>query len=420
MNNAELMLKFIEEQNLPEAEKQFNKVKTSSTDDEKFMLAQELSHYGYVKEAIELYEILLRFHPDEGELKLRIAELMIEMDEEDKAYDYLESIGHDDPNYPAALLIEADLYEMQGLYEVSEKKLLQAKEILPNEPIIDYALGELYMTQGRFLEASRSFKLLLTADEQVIAGIDINGRMAEALSAGGAFEEALTYYEKGLLNKQEINLLFGFGLTAFQAGSYKKAIKAFNQLREMDPDYHSLYLYLAQSHEHEEELEDALKAVQAGIALDEFNKDLYFYAGKLSLKLGNEKMAEQYLREALALDPEFIEAAFTLNRLLIHLERYEDVLEICAMFIQEGGGDPQLHWDAAVSHQQLEQYTLALNEYELAYNEYKHNRDFLVDFGYFLMEEGRRKDATRIFKRLADDEPTNEEWIAILDRLEEN
>jgi len=33
-------------------------------------------------------------------------------------------------------------------------------------------------------------------------------------------------------------------------------------------------------------------------------------------------------REALALDPELTEAALTLNKLLLHQERYEDVLEI--------------------------------------------------------------------------------------------
>ena len=209
MNNAERMIKFLEDQNLPEAEKQFKKVKLSSTDDEKYMLAQELSQYGYLEEAKELYEILLNQHPDESELKLRISELLLEMDLDEEVYCYLESINKDDPNYPAALLIEADLYEMQGLYEVSEKKLLQAKEILPLEPVIDYALGELYMSQGRFLEAARCFKLLIEADEQAVGGIELNGRMAEALSAGGAFEEALIYYEKSLAEKLEINVLLG-------------------------------------------------------------------------------------------------------------------------------------------------------------------------------------------------------------------
>lgn len=384
MNNAELMIKYIEDQNLEKAAAEFEKVKRFSSDEEQFMLAQQLFHYGFLDEAKQLYELLLQSHPDESELKLLLVELLIEMNNEDEAYHYLSMIDETDPAYPQALLIEADLYEMQGLYEVSEQKLLQAKELLDNEPVIDYALGELYMSQGRFLEATRSFKLLLDADHQEFSTIDIHGRMAEALSAGGAFEQSLPYYETSLANQMEINVLFGYALTCYQAGVYEKAIKAFNQLKEMDPDYHSLYLYLAKSYEHEEKIKEALEVVESGIALDEFNKELQLYAGKLSLKQGDEMKAEQYYRESLALDPEFTEAAIDLNKLLLHQENYEAVLEITTMFEKEGSGDPQFNWDAAVSLQHLEQYSLALKQYELAYNDLRYNRDFLVDYGYFL------------------------------------
>src|SRR5690606_36037213 len=135
-----------------------------------------------------------------------LAEVLIEMGQDGEALQSLESIREDDPSYPSALLVEADLYEMQGLFEVSENKLLKAKELLPDEPVMDYALGELYMTQGRFLEAARSFSLLLEKEIE-IEGVDINSRMAEALSAGGAFEEALTYYKQSLKNKMDIDLL---------------------------------------------------------------------------------------------------------------------------------------------------------------------------------------------------------------------
>lgn len=416
MNNAELMLKYIEEQNLSKAEKQFKKVKISGTDDEKYMLAQALSQYGYLEESKELYENLLRFYPDEGELKLSLAEVLIEMGQDGEPLQYLESIREDDPSYPSALLVEADLYEMQGLFEVSENKLLKAKELLPDEPVMDYALGELYMTQGRFLEAARSFSLLLEKEIE-IEGVDINSRMAEALSAGGAFEEALTYYKQSLKNKMDIDLLFAYGLTAYQCAQYKLAIKLFKQLLEMDPDYHSLYLYLARCLEQEEKLDEALEVAEAGLSLDEYNKDLHYFAGKLSLKMGDENKAEHFFRQALVLDPEFAEAAISLNSLLIHQEKYESVLEIAEMFFENGGADPQFHWDAAVSYQHTEQYREALNEYELAYNDFKNNQDFLADYGYFLMEEGNRKAAAEIFALLVDIDPANEEWVSLLERL---
>ena len=95
------------------------------------------------------------------------------------------------------MLLLADLYQMEGLYEVSEKKLLKAKSLLPNEVIIDFALGELYAEEGKFVQAIKCYENVLK-NENEIAGVNVNQRIADAISAGGAFEEALPFYEKAL------------------------------------------------------------------------------------------------------------------------------------------------------------------------------------------------------------------------------
>ena len=46
---------------------------------------------------------------------------------EEEAILILEKIHEDDPSFPESLLLLADLYQMEGLYEVSEQKLLKAK-----------------------------------------------------------------------------------------------------------------------------------------------------------------------------------------------------------------------------------------------------------------------------------------------------
>ncbi|MFK4997766.1 hypothetical protein ACI2OX_10780 [Bacillus sp. N9] len=54
MNHAQLMIQYIEEQKLDKAEKQFELVKESSSDEEKFELAEVLSQYGFLEEARQL------------------------------------------------------------------------------------------------------------------------------------------------------------------------------------------------------------------------------------------------------------------------------------------------------------------------------------------------------------------------------
>jgi len=82
-----------------------------------------------------------------------------------------------------------------------------------------------------------------------------------------------------------------------------------------------------------------------------------------------------------------------------------------------GETEPQFMWDAAASYQKLEEYSQALNRYESAYTYYKDTLDFLVDYGYFLMEEGKRGAAVEVFNKLLELDPSNEEFLDVKHRL---
>lgn len=418
MEKVDKIIELIEKGQHEEAMKQQKQILLQGSHEERFVLAEELFQFGFVEEAKALFEKLLEAYPEEGELLVLLAEAHIDLGQEDEAILVLERVQEDDPSFPQSLLLLADLYQMEGLYEVSEQKLQKAKSILPNEIIIDFALGELYAEQGKFLEATRAYEMVLHK-EDVIAGVNVNQRMAEVLSVGGAFEEAMPYYEKALDEKIEINTLFSYAFTALQAGFNRTAIEKFNELKELDPEYHSLYLNLAKAYEREEELENSYQAIKMGIMQDEYNKELYFNGGKLALKLGKEEEAEKLFRESLALDPEFTEAAVTLTKLFLKQERYEDIIEITEMMNDLEEEEPRLLWDAAIAYQQLEEYSQALNKYDSAYTFFKEQPDFLSDYGYFLIEEGKRAEAAEVFNTLIKIEPNNLEYQDIVQRLSE-
>ncbi|MDQ1145262.1 tetratricopeptide (TPR) repeat protein [Bacillus sp. SORGH_AS 510] len=418
MDRVNKIISLLENGQHKEALSEYNVVLNSGLPEEKYLLGEELYQYGFLDEAKALIEDLLKIYPEEGELLVLLGEILVEAGQEEEAILVLEQISEQDANYGQSLLLLADLYQIQGLYEVCERKLLKAKEILPNEVIIDFALGELFSEQGEVTKAMNAYEMVLK-EESEIAGVNIHQRMADLLSSSGAFEDALIYYDKALDEKLEINTLFGYAFTALQAGYNRTAIEKFNELKGLDPEYHSLYLHLAKAYESEEELENSLEAVKEGIKQDEFNKELFFYGGKIALKLGMVEEAEQYIRESLALDPGFTEAALTLNKLFFQQERYEDVVELISQleFIEDE--EPQLLWDAALAFDKLEEYSYALDKYENAYNFFKNNEAFLLDFGYFLIEEGKNDRAAEIFKQLLKEDPTNEEYLDLLERLTE-
>ncbi|WP_240732946.1 lipopolysaccharide assembly protein LapB [Jeotgalibacillus sp. S-D1] len=419
VNASTQMIQYLHEGKLEQALNEFSKIKAGGTDDEKFELAEELFQLGFHEHAKELFQLLIQSYPDEGELKVLLAETLVELDDTEEAILQLDDISKGDEFYPRSLLLAADLYQMQGLYEVSERKLLLANRTLPGEPIIHFALAELYNEQGKFLEAIRHYKEITKAGLEEVAGVQINQRLGECYSAGGAFEESLPYYEKALENNREINTLFGYGFTAFQSAHYQTAIEIFSELVEADPEYHSAYTLLAKAYEHEERLDDAMDAAENGLKADPFNKELYLFAGKLALKQGNEGKSENYLRESIAIDPNYLEAGLLLNRLLIKQERAEDVIELIQHIENAGESDPQFRWDAAKAYEWMEEFDKASNEYTQAYVVYNDHIDFLEDYGAFLLEESRVKEAHTIYAKLVKKDPTNADWLERLERLEQ-
>ncbi|MFB3160293.1 tetratricopeptide repeat protein [Neobacillus sp. 179-C4.2 HS] len=416
MDRVNKIITMLENGQHNEAINEYNVVLTKGQPDEKFLLAEEMFQFGFLAESKALVENLLTIYPEEGELLVLLGEILVDAGDEEQAILELEKISEHDPSFGQSLLLLADLYQVQGLYEVCERKLLQAKDLLPDEVIIDFALGELYSDQGEVTKALKSYEAVLK-EQQEIAGVSIYQRMAELLSASGEFEEALFYYDKAIDQKLEINTLFGYAFTALQAGYNRTAIERFEELKGLDPEYHSLYLHLAKAYEREEELENSLRVIQEGIKQDEFNKDLFFFGGKIAIKLAQPELAERYFREALALDPGFTEAALTLNKLFFQEERYDAVIDLISQldFIEDE--EPQLLWDAALAYDKLEEYSDALDKYKIAYTFFKNNEAFLNDYGYFLIEEGKIDLAAEIFKQLQKGDPTNGEYADLLDRL---
>lgn len=384
--------------------------------DERFLTGELLFSYGFFEEAEQIFKKLLTIYPNEGELLTLLAEILTEKGETDEAILLLEKVNSADDAYPQALLLLADLYESEGLAEVAEQKLLEVKQILQDEKVIDYALGKFYQSQGKYLQALAAFEIAIT-DENLNEQLNINENMAEILSNTGQFEEALPYYKQALANNLEINTLFKYGVTALQAGHNKLAIKKLTELKQLDYEYHSLYLFLAEAYENEGLTEQSLAIIEKGLALDEFNKELYFFGGQLKLKLLAEADAEQYFRQAIALDPTYNEAVIALNKLLRNDERFAEILSLIDYLGEYGEENPQYIWDQAYALEKLERYSEALNKYEVAYTFFKDDEMFLNDYGYFLIEEGKTAKAVEVFKKLLSLNPTNEQYIDILDRL---
>ncbi|MDT1996346.1 tetratricopeptide repeat protein [Carnobacterium divergens] len=417
MSYGEQMIAALQDNQLMEAQDYFQEALAKDLPDELYILADTLYELGFLDETKAIYEQLLKEFPTDDELKIGLAEISIESDEIDEAMDWLLEIEEDSPAYPQALLVSADLYQVQGLYEVSEQKLLQAKEILPEEPILTFALAELYFTMGKYAQAIHGYEELLAQGIDDMTGINLSARCGSAYSAVGDFEQAIPYLETGVEENESTDLLFELGFTYLQNKEFRRTSETLFKLKELDPSYTSLYPYLAKSLEEENQLDKASEVIREGLRVDQFNHELFYYAAQIFLKLDNEEQAETYLEEALALEPESEVIQLALTNLFIKQERFEEsVVAIQKALINEEA-DPQFYWNLAIAYENLEEYDAANEAYQKAYEAFKQNKDFLKAYALFLREEGNLKLTKTVLSEYLALEPTDEEMILLLDEI---
>ncbi|RYL94895.1 tetratricopeptide repeat protein [Sporolactobacillus sp. THM7-4] len=371
--------------------------------------------YGFLDDAEKNYEALLKRYPNDSGLLLQLSELLIDKDEENRAIEYLLKIHPLDENYLSAQVALADLYQLEGLDEVAEKKLLDALKIAPHEPVLLYALGEFYLSTGEAHQAVELFKEVQGNKELADQNIDL--KLAEALSLEGEFEQSLSEYRKGLKKEKTLDGLFGYGVTASRIGQNKTTIKALEELKKLDPGYSTLYPVLAHAYEHEGDLQSALKTIEAGLSEDEFNERLYAEAGDLAVRAHDPDKAVYYYQKLFDSDPENIEALTKLVELKAQEEDYEGIKELLE---GQDPDDPMLIWFLATAYNKTDDLKKAEKYYLDAWPAFADNPEFLEEYGEYLREIGKTGESLEILQKAAKLDPDNHDLILFVERLKQD
>ena len=413
----EQMLQAIQEGDLQQINAQLESFLMNAEPAAHYEVAEALMHYGFLPEADRVFEHLQFLFPEEAQISIDRASVLIELGEEDDALDLLMGVADDAPEYPQALLVLADYYQMQGLFEVAEQRITEALQILPHEPLLQFAKAELLFETGRFTEAVRIYEELYTLDKK-FAGILLAQRLAEVYRAGAAYEKALDFYMEVLEEEVTADLLFGSAYAAFQTEKYELAINQLEDLKELDPDYFSAYLLLAESYAMLEDNKRALTTIKEGLARDEYDKSLYLFAGKMALKNSDPQQAIEFLHEAIALDPEYMEAILILMSVYSTEQRFEDIIVLYEQLHQNEFEWVSLYPFVANAYNEEEQFEKAYEIYKEAYTEFKEDVEFLENYCLFLVEDGKREEAKKIAERLVQLQPSEQQWTDLLEQFE--
>ncbi|WP_238987919.1 tetratricopeptide repeat protein [Exiguobacterium sp. OS-77] len=393
------------------------KLEKTGTDEDRLAVADLYIELGLSDRAVDLLAPLYVEYAGNAGVALLLAECYIDLDREEEAISVLEQVDTTDSEYgPRSLVLLADLYQSQGLDEVALAKLKEARNLAPDEPLLAYGLAELYMTLGAFDQAVPLFAEIAERPE-LRAELPLDALYAESLAMTGQFEDAIPLYERAVAERSDLHTLFGLAMTAHRVGQHQKAVETFQQLIAQDPDYTSAYVPYAESQAELGLTKEALNVIKQGMERDDYNDELRTMEALFLLKLGDRAGSVQALREALALNPESIVAAERLLSLLAEDGDHEAMIETISA-IEEHVTAPILTWYRARALYALEEYTQAMENYAIVEGAFTEDALFLKEYGFALVEEGRREEGQRLLRRAAMLTPEDNELVDYVERMD--
>ncbi|WP_173218080.1 MULTISPECIES: tetratricopeptide repeat protein [unclassified Streptococcus] len=385
MNNSQQMLQALEEQDLTKAEHYFAKALENDSSDLLYELATYLEGIGFYPQAKEIY---LKIVEDFPELHLNLASIASEDGQIEEAFAYLEEIQADSDWYVSALLLKADLYQLEGLTDVAREKLLEALSY-SDDPLLILGLAELDSELENYQEAIQGYAQLDNRSIYEQTGISTYQRIGFAYAQLGKFETATEFLEKALELEYDDLTAFELASLYFDREEYQKAVLYFKQIDTISPDFEGYEYGYSQALHKEHQVQEALRIAKQGLEKNPFETRLLLAASQFSYELHDASGAENYLLTAKEDAEDMEEILLRLATIYLEQERYEDILNLQS----EEPENLLTKWMIARSYQEMDDLDTAHELYQELAGDLKDNPEFLEHYIYLLRELGHFEEA---------------------------
>ena len=385
MNNSQQMLQSLEEQDLAKAEHYFVKALENDPNELLYELATYLEGIGFYPQAKEIY---LKIVEDFPELHLNLAAIASEDGQIEEAFTYLEEIQADSDWYVSALLLKADLYQLESLTDVAREKLLEALSY-SEDPLLILGLAELDSELENYQEAIQGYAQLDNRTIYEQTGISTYQRIGFAYAQLGKFETATEFLEKALELEYDDLTAFELASLYFDQEEYQKAVLYFKQIDTISPDFEGYEYGYSQALHKEHQVQDALRIAKQGLEKNPFETRLLLAASQFSYELHDAGGAENYLLTAKEDAEDTEEILLRLATIYLEQERYEDILDLQS----EEPENLLTKWMIARSYQEMDDLDTAYEHYQELAGDLKDNPEFLERYIYLLRELGHFEEA---------------------------
>ena len=220
-------------QKIDNIDSRVNDALTSPNDDALFILGETLYNFGLMPQGLEVFRTLYHKYPDESELLIYFIEGLMAENQTDEALEYLSHVE----TSTEKLMLEADLYQQINMLEVAIDKLIEARDLEPNDPIIHFALAEILYYDGQYLRATHEYQTVLDTGEYEINGINLFARMADCSLQSGNYSDAIRLFDEISDEEMTSDDYFKKAIAYEKNDLSLEAIKIMTTLLTKDPDF---------------------------------------------------------------------------------------------------------------------------------------------------------------------------------------
>ena len=416
MSYSEKLLDAIERQDFSQEKSLLQKALDKDEPEILASLAENLVGLGFTDLAKEIYRSLIARFPKEDLFKIYLAEILLNDGQDDDGLTLLYNVSPDSSAYLDSLLVQADYYQTNGLLETAYQKLLEAEKIAPDEDVVKFGLAELDYLSGHYEQALSRYQNLLKR-HKTFSEVNLNDRLFQTLAKLGRYEEAGEVIAKNGNDILDIDSKYQAALVMLTLHKDDQAIKYLNEVIDQSPDYVNAYRLLTTAYEHKNDNEQELRSAQLGIAYNELDPVLYKKGAQAAVRLNDLDTAKNLLQKGIKKLPENFDLRLQLSNLYVRENDNEANIALFAK-VDDEDLEPQVHWNLALSYQNLDQSAKAKSEFLLAYPEFKNNSAFLKQMLlFFNTEPNSRNIVKELLEAYLKLEPEDTEMLEMYDEL---
>ncbi|HSC86395.1 MAG TPA: tetratricopeptide repeat protein, partial [Polyangiaceae bacterium] len=324
-------------------------------------LADTLFEAGRFGEALARYEAASKAAPQDWEAQLGMVQSMLRLERLEDAAKLLEGLTTAYPKSTPVAYWRGRAKEAIGDRDAAEKAYQAAidqGDARPELVLAYVALTRLLGQTGRNPEAD---VVIAQAEKRFPNDPEVYRALGELASSRGAYDAAITQYEKALaIDPQNIGLHFARGVALRQARRFEDASAEFDAVEKIEKDFPGLELERGNLFEASGRSEEALRAYETALAQAPKDPDLMLRVGCGKAAAGQTVDARKLLEVVLEERPNSAEVNFCMGLSLLRAGK--DFIE-ARRYLERAVG---LDATRASYHLHVGMVAIELHDYSLA------------------------------------------------------